>query len=162
MKRVLLLAALSGVLAAGGRGQSGALELTARVTPTAARPEPVRQFTFYMLTKSYREILHEVEERDGAPSRAQFIDQLSVSPEFRQWLHKHDTLDVTLPGFDKQVTADDVLGVPEFLEAYQRANGGGVTAGLPAQKFREADRTRNPERYEKQKQEYLAALAKFV
>src|SRR5215475_10725574 len=160
MKRILLLALLAALLAAGGGAQSapGALEFTARVTPTAARPEPVREFTFYLLTRSYREIVREVEERDGAPSREQFIDQLSVSPEFREWLRKHELLDVTLPGFEKLVTPDDVLRVPEFFEAYQRSNGGGVTPGLPAQKFREADRTGNPARYEKQKQEYLAAL----
>jgi len=164
MKRLLLLAALAALAASPGRAQSdpGALEFTARVTPTAARPEPVRAFTFYVLTKSYREILREVEERDATPSRGRFIDELNVSPEFRDWLRKHDILDVTLPGFDKLVAPDDVLRVPEFFEAYQRANGGGVTAGLPAQKFREADRTENPARYEKQKQEYLSALRKFV
>jgi len=34
----------------------GTLEINARITPTAARAEPVRQFTFYILTKSYSEI----------------------------------------------------------------------------------------------------------
>ena len=50
----------------GARAQSnsGAVELFARITPTAARPEPVRQFTFYVLTRSYSEVVKEVEEKD--------------------------------------------------------------------------------------------------
>src|SRR6266568_3801315 len=38
---------------------TGAIEFDARVTPTAARPEPVRLFTFYLLSKSYAEIADE-------------------------------------------------------------------------------------------------------
>jgi hypothetical protein len=38
---------------------AGMLDITARITPTAARPEPVRQFTLYILTKSYADIAKE-------------------------------------------------------------------------------------------------------
>jgi hypothetical protein len=147
-----------------GRAQSdsGGLELAARITPTGARPEPVRQFTFYVLTKSYSEIVKEVEEKDPIPPRDQFIESLKVSPELRTWLKGHDTLDLTEVDFDKQLTPDDILNVPEFLLAYQRTNGGGVTEGLPKPKFTEADKTEHPEKYEKLKQEYLAALKKFI
>jgi hypothetical protein len=165
MKRFFLPAVLLVSVAPGqarAQGPPGALEFTARVTPTAARAEPVREFTFYVLTKSYREIVKEIDERDGPPSREQFIEQLPVSGELREWLHKHDLLDLTLPGFEKLVTPDDVLRVPEFLGAYQRSTSGGATSGVPAPKAREADREGNPARYEKQKQEYLAALRKFV
>jgi hypothetical protein len=165
MKRIVLLAVLVASSAPGrvrAQASSGALEFSARVTPTAARPEPVREFTFYVLTKSYREIVKEIDQRDGPPSREQFIDRLGVSDELRDWLHKHDLLDLTLPEFEKLVTADDVLRVPEFLAAYQRSNSGGVTGGVPVAKFHEDDRKDNPVRYEKQKQEYLAALKRFV
>src|SRR5438477_10895077 len=49
----------------GARAQkdAGAIEIMARITPTGARPEPVRQFTFYILTKSYSEIVKRSEER---------------------------------------------------------------------------------------------------
>src|SRR5258708_26078614 len=112
----------------GARAQSdsGALDLTARITPTAARPEPVRQFTFYILTKSYSEIVKEVEEKDPVPPRDQFIDGLKVSPELRTWLKGHDTLDLAEPGFDKLLTPDDIINIPEFLLAYQRSTSGGV------------------------------------
>jgi hypothetical protein len=146
------------------RAQSnfGALELTAHITPTAARPEPVRQFTFYVLTRSYSNVVKEVEEKDPIPPRDQFIDSLKVSPELRAWLKSHDTLDLTEPDIDKLLTPDDILNVPEFLLAYQRSNSGGVTEGLPRPKFKDADKTEHPEKYEKLKQEYLSSLRKFI
>ena len=120
------------------------------------------QFTFYILTKSHSEIVKEVEEKDPIPPRDRFIDDLKVSPELRSWLKSHDTLDFTEPGFDKLLTPDDVLNVPEFLLAYQRTNSGGVTTGLPKPKYRDADKTEHPEKYEKLKQDYLASLKKFL
>jgi len=141
---------------------NGTLELTARITPTSARPEPVRQFTFYLLTKSYEEIAKEIEETDKLPTREQFINDLKVSKELKDWLKAHDVLDLATPGLDKEVTADDIVRTPEFLLAYQRSNSGGVTNGLPTPKYTEAEKTEKPERYEKQKQEYLAALKKFI
>jgi hypothetical protein len=144
------------------QSSTGDLEFTARVTPTAAKGEPVRDFTFYLLTKSYADIIKEVDERDGPPSREKFIEDLKISAELREWLHKNDVMDITMPGVDKLITPEDVLHVPEFLLAYQRSNGGGVTSGIPNPKYRESDKTENPERYEKQRQEYMVALKKFM
>ena len=141
---------------------TGALDFTARITPSAARPEPVRQFTFYILTKSYGEIAKEVEEKDVIPTRDAFIDDLKVSAELRTWLKAHEILDLTMLGLDKLLTPDDILHTPEFLLAYQRSNSGGVTNGMPKPKYADADRTERPERYEKQKQEYMTALKKFI
>jgi hypothetical protein len=159
--------AVCGLLFAGAASTqtaptTGTLELTARITPTAARPEPVRQFTFYVLTKSYTEIMKEIEEKDGPPSRDAFIDTLDISPELRAWLKSHDILDLTSIDLDKKISPDDVIHVPEFLLAYQKSNGGGVTNGLPQPKFTEADKTAHPEKYDKQRQDYLAALKKFI
>jgi hypothetical protein len=156
---ILCLATASRVHAQAG---TGALEFSATVTPSAAKPEPVRDFTFYVLTKSYDDIVKDLDAREGPPSREKFIDDLKISPELREWLHKHDVMDITLPGFDKLMTPEDVLHVPEFLLAYQRSNSGGVTNGIPKPKYRDADKTEHPERYEKQHQEYLSALKKFI
>jgi hypothetical protein len=144
------------------QSETGSLEFMARVTPTAARAEPVRQFTFYILNKSYEEIAKEIGEQDKLPSRDSFIDELKVSAELKAWLKGHDILDLTMPGLDKAVTPDDVIKVPEFLLAYQRSNSGGVTNGIPKPKYTDADKVDHPERYEKQKQEYLVALKKFI
>jgi hypothetical protein len=165
MRKIWMLAGLLCLFAAAvahGQAGSGALEIYARVTPTAAKPEPVREFTFYVLTKSYEEIVKDIEELDAPPSREKFIDELKISPELREWLHKHEVMDITLPGFDKLLTPEDVLHVPEFMLAYQRSNSGGVTNGIPKPKYHDADKKEHPERYEKQHQEYLTALKKFI
>ena len=147
---------------ARAQNSPGMLEITARITPTAARPEPVRQFTFYVLTKSYADIAKEVEEGDAVPQRDEFIDSLKVSKELKEWLKSHETLDLTIPELDKMLKADEIIHTPEFLAAYQRSNGGGGTNGLPRPKYKEADKTDHPEKYEKEKQEYFIALKKFI
>jgi hypothetical protein len=167
MRNTLLAAAiLLCSLIAGGtasaQGGNGALDLTARITPTAARPEPVRQFTFYVLTKSYEDITRDVEASDAPPDRDKFISDLKVSDELKAWLKSHDEFDLTSPNLDKMLTPDDVLHVPEFLLAYQRANSGGVTYGIPKPKFVDADKTAHPDKYQKQHDEYFVALKKFI
>jgi len=147
---------------APGQSASGTLEFAARITPTAARPEPVRQFTFYVLTKSYSEIVKEVEAQNTVDSRDKFIESLKLSAELKEWLKAHDVFDLTTPDLDRLVTPDDILHVPEFLLAYQRSNSGGVTTGIPKPKYVDEDKTANPERYNKQLQEYYVALKKFI
>ena len=166
--RMAVLAVLLGSLLTSGSSWAqtaagtGGLQLTAKITPTAARPEPVRQFTFYVLSKSYAAVTKEVEADDAMPSRDEFIDDLKVSAELKEWLKAHEILDLTMPGLDKALKADDVLHVPEFLLAYQRSNSGGVTNGIPKPKYKDADKTEHPEKYEKQKEQYYAALRKFI
>ena len=155
---------LFAVLASSAPAQTsgGSLELNASVTPTSAKPEPVRDFTFYILTRSYGDIVKEINEKDGPPSRDAFIDDLKISPELKSWLHAHDVMDLTLPGLDKLITPDDILSIPEFLLAYQRSNSGGVTQGIPKPRYRDEDKTKNPQRYEKQQSEYFTSLKKFI
>lgn len=141
---------------------TGAIDLSARVTPTGARPEPVRQFTFYILTKSYAEVVKEVEGGDALPTREEFIDKWKCSPELKKWMKAHDTLDLTSPDLDQVVTPDDIMKVPEFFDAYERSNSGGVTKGLPAPKYRDTDKQANPARYQKLRDEYLATTRKFI
>jgi hypothetical protein len=147
---------------ASAQGGNGALDLVARITPTAARPEPVRQFTFYVLTKSYEDITKDVEASDTPPDRDKFISDLKVSDELKAWLKGHDEFDLTSPNLDKMLTPEDILHVPEFLLAYQRANSGGVTYGIPKPKYADADKTAHPDKYQKQHDEYFVALKKFI
>jgi len=159
---IVAVCAIAGAARAQDQGGTGTLEFTAYVSPTAAKPEPVRNFTFYVLTKRFEEIKHEIEAKNGAPDRETFIAALKLSPELKEWMRAHDVLDLTMPGLDKLLTPDDILGVPELLLAYQRSNSGGVTSGIPKPKYRDADKTERPERYEKEHQEYLTALKKFI
>jgi hypothetical protein len=158
----VLLCAVCATRAARAQSAAGSLDFAARITPTAARPEPVRQFTFYVLTKSYVEVVKEVEAENVVLSRDKFIEGLRLSPELKEWLKAHDVFDLTMPGLDRLVTPDDILHVPEFLLAFQRSNSGGVTSGIPKPKYIDADKTANPDRYNKQLQEYYVALKKFI
>src|ERR1700732_905664 len=162
MLAIFLWAVVCATNGARGQGASGTLEFAARITPTAARPEPVRQFTFYLLTKSYAEIVKDVEAQNAIQTRDKFIEGLKLSPELKEWLKAHDVFDLTKPDLDRLITADDILHVPEFLLAYQRSNSGGVTNGIPKPKYKDADKTDHPEKYEKQKEEYYSALRKFI
>jgi hypothetical protein len=160
------LAILAGWACAAGttRAQNSAatLDITARVAPTAARPEPVRQFTLYILTKSYADIAKDVAEGDVLPPRDEFIDGLKVSKELKVWLKAHETLDLTAPDLDKLLTPDEIIHTPEFLLAYQHTNSGGVTTGIPKPKYKDTDKEANPDKYEKDKQTYYTALKKFI
>src|SRR6516162_8789467 len=98
---------------------AGSLDLSAQITPTGGRPEPVREFTFYVLTKSYADIMKEVEGQDVLPTREEFINKLPVSPELRKWMNAHNVMDLTSPDLDKVITADDIIEVPECLDAYE-------------------------------------------
>ena len=158
----VLCLAVCAAPAAWAQSATGSLDFAARITPTAARPEPVRQFTFYILTKSYAAIVKEVEGGNVVPPREKFIEDLKVSPELKEWLKAHEILDLTMPDLDKLVTPDDIIHVPEFLLAYQHSNSGGVTKGIPKPRYADADKTAHPDRYNKQLQEYYVALKKFI
>jgi hypothetical protein len=157
-----LLCSLSFSSDAPAQSEKGAIELNARITPTAARPEPVRQFTFYLLTRSYEEVVRDIGAQNVLPPRSEFIDTLKISTELKAWLKAHDILDLTMPGLDKAVTADDIINVPEFLLAYQHSNSGGVTNGIPKPKYKDADKVDHPDRYKKDYQDYINALKHFI
>jgi hypothetical protein len=141
---------------------TGSLQVSARLAPTGGKPEPVRQFTLYILTVSYADIWKQASAQYPLASRDEFIDKLKITPELKAWMKKHDVIDLMQPDTDKLITPGDVMDVPELFDAYLRSNSGGVTKGLPAPKYKESEKESNPARYEKQKQEYLAALRKFV
>ncbi len=167
MRKIAFIAIATGMMLSSAfdsaaQSAPGSLEFTARITPSAAKPEPVRQYTFYILRRSYTDIVKELVEKDPPPAREPFIDGLKLTPEMRNWLKAHEIMDLTLPDLDKTVTQEDILGIPEFLHAYQRANSGGVTSGFPQPKYTEIDKAEHPEKYEKQKLAYMAALKKFL
>jgi hypothetical protein len=158
----VLCMALGATVVRAQSASPGTLAFQVRITPTAAKPEPVRQFTFYILSRSYEDIAKEVAAQDVVPPRDEFIDSLTVSKELKAWLKGHQVLDLTMPGLDKVLTPDEVLNTPEFLLAYQRSNSGGVTNGIPKPRYADKDKVDNPAKYKKQYDEYLAALKKFI
>lgn len=141
---------------------SGRIDFTARVAPTGGRPEPVRQLTFYLLSKSMEDIRSEALQLEPAPDFDKFVDALSDSPELKAWMKKHRTVNLSGGDFTKSLTPDEIVDVPEFFDAYMSRNAGFKGVGFPKPKFKEKDRESNPEKYKEEKEEYTAAIRKFI
>jgi hypothetical protein len=141
---------------------NGLVEFTAHVAPTGGRPEPVRQLTFSLLRKSLEDIRAEALQSAPAPDLHKFIDGLKVSPELKAWMEKHDTVQLAGTDFTKSLTPDDVMDIPEFYSAYMARNVGYQGVSFPTPKYKEKDRVSNPEKYEQAKEEYNAAIRKFI
>ena len=71
---------------------AGSVEFTAHVTPTDGRAEPVRQLTFYLLSKSLDDIRQEALRLEPPPDLDKFIDSLTVSPKLKEWMKKNHTV----------------------------------------------------------------------
>ena len=141
---------------------AGSIEFSAHVAPTGGRPEPVRQLTFYLLRKSLDEVRTEAAQLEPLPDLGQFVDGLTVSPELKTWMKKHHSVQLVGADFTKSLSPDDILDVPEFFDSYISRNAGFKGVGFPNPKFKEKDREANPEKYKQQKEEYRAALRKFI
>lgn len=141
---------------------TGAIEFAARVTPSGGRPEPVRGLQFYLLRKSLADIRTEAEKAYPPPDMEQFIDTLDVSPELKTWMKKHNTVNLQGTDFTSHLTGDEIVGVPEFLDAYKTLNGGNHTGSYPEPKYKAGDKTKNPEKYQRERDQYIAAMIRFV
>lgn len=155
----LLLTGIPGRIAAQS---AGGIEFTAKVAPTDGRPEPVRQLTFYLLRKSLDDVRREAMQTEPAPDLDRFVDGLSGSSKLKAWMKKNHTVELAGTDFAKSLTADDIVDVPEFYDAYLSLNGGFQGTGFPQPKFKLKDRTSNPEKYNQQKEEYKEAIRKFA
>jgi hypothetical protein len=141
---------------------AGSIEFSAHVAPTGGRPEPVRQLTFYLLRKSLDDIRAEAVQLEPAPDLGQFVDALTVSPELKAWMKKHHSVQLSGGDFTKSLTPEEIMDVPEFFDAYMSRNVGFKGNGFPDPKFKEKDRESKPEKYKQQKEEYYAAIRRFI
>jgi hypothetical protein len=155
----LLLVAAPGWLAAQS---TGSVEFTAHVAPTDGRPEPVRELTFYLLGKSLEDIRQEALQADPVPDLDKFIDALTVTPKLKAWMKKNHTVQLAGSDFTKSLTADDIVDVPEFYDAYMSRNSGLEGAGFPKPKYNLKDRIANPDKYNEAKADYKEAVRKFI
>lgn len=155
----LFLIALPAHLAAQAPGR---IEFTARVSPTGGRPEPVRQMTFYLLSKSMDDVRSEALQLEPPPDFDKFIDTLTVSPELKKWMKKHRSANLGGADFTKSLTADEIVDIPEFFDSYMSRNAGFKGVGFPKPKFKEKERDANPDKYKQEKEEYIAAIRKFI
>lgn len=160
---VLLLAAVLFLFPAHLTAQSaGRIEFEARVSPTGGQPEPVRQMPFYLLRKSFADIRAESMRSAPAPDLDKFVDKLEVTSELKAWMKKHHSVDLSGDEFTKSLTADEIVDIPEFFKAYMAHNAAYRGMGFPEPKFRAKDQKSDPEKYQAQKDQYDAAVRKFI
>jgi len=161
---VLVLLAAVPRLAAQSAGSvaTGSVEFTAQVAPTDGRPEPVRQLTFYLLRKSLDDIRQEAMQLEPPPDLDKFIDSLTVSQKMKEWMKKNHTVHLGTTNLAKSLSADDVVDIPEFYNAYMLRNSGYEGAGFPKPKFKLKDEVSNPSKFIEQKAEYKEEVRKYV
>jgi len=162
----LLLVAAPGWIAAqsaaAGNVATGSVDFSAQVAATDGRPEPVRQLTFYLLRKSLDDIRQEALQLEPPPDLDNFIDSLTVSPKLKEWMKKNHTVQLGATNLAKSLSADDVVDIPEFYNAYMLRNSGYEGAGFPKPKFKLKDEVSNPSKFIEQKAEYKEAVRKYV
>lgn len=161
----LCLAAIGFMRMAELRAQSpasGSIEFQARVQPAGGRPEPARSIPFYLLRKSLADIRTEAEQVEPPTDLDAFIEGLTLSAELKAWMRRYHTVALSGTDFTKRLTAEDITGVPEFLEAYMQHNGASLNAGVPAPKYKESDRLSNPEKYRRERDQYLQEIRRHI
>jgi hypothetical protein len=140
----------------------GGIEFTAQVAPTDGRPEPVRQLTFCLLSKSLDDVRQEAMQLEPAPDLDAFIDGLTLSPELKAWMRRNRMVRLVGMDFTKSLTADDIVDVPEFFDAYMQRNEGFEGTGFPKPKFNKKDRASKQEKYDQEKKDYKEAVRAFI
>lgn len=145
------------------RAQStGSVEFSAQVAATDGRPEPVRQLTFYLLRKSLDDIREEALKLEPLPDLDHFADSLTVSPKLKEWMKKNRTVELGGTNLAKSLSADDVVDVPEFYNAYMLRNSGYEGTGFPKPKFKLKDEVSSPAKFKEETVEYKEAVRKFA
>jgi len=142
--------------------QSGSIAFTARITPSTGVAEPVRGLPFYLLSKSFADIQREANASVPKLDFDRFIDSLTVSKELKTWMKKNHTATITGDDFRKNLKADEIINIPEFWKAYFDENASGAGSGFPPRKYKESDRTKNPEKYQREVDEYHAKVRKYL
>jgi len=140
----------------------GAIELVARVTPGGGRPEPVRDISFYALRESVAEIRREAEQTIPPLSLDGFIDGLERSPELKAWMKEHRTVKFAGTDFIKQLKPDDIIHVPEFLDAYKTLNASALREAAPEPRIKPGEAQKNPEKVARAHEQYQQALRHFI
>lgn len=141
---------------------TGSVEFVASVTPTDGRPQPVRQFTFYLLRRSLADLHAEVQAADPPPQLDAFIDALTVSPELKAWMKTNQSVELAGSDFTHKLTPEAILDVPEFMKAYVTYNSGLPDSGFPEPKYHEGDLQKDPDKYALELKEYRAAVLHFA
>ena len=159
---IVILATAASSSSLRAQTQNGSVEFVARATPSAGLEEPVRGFPFFLLSKSFQDINREVELAYPKPDMDAFIDKLGVSPELKDWMKKNQWVRFSGGDFIQKLKPADVMGVPEFFNAYVDRNSGDETVNFPKPKYKPSDRVKDPAKYDRLKAEYTEAVRRFI
>lgn len=141
---------------------AGSIEFSVLLTPTMGRAEPARQTPVLLLSKSFADIRKEAQESLPEPDMEEFIAALEVTPELKEWMKRTKVVNLSGQEFMRALKNDDIMKVPEFLDAYLARNAVDVAVGFPKPKYKESDREKDPVKYEKQRQDYKDGIRKFM
>lgn len=147
---------------APAQAQAGSIEFVARATPSSGVEEPIRGFPFYLLSKSFKEIGAEADASYAKPDMDAFIDTLGVSKELKAWMKKNHRVRLSGEDFVEKLEAGDVMGVPEFFDAYVERMSGDQTVPFPTPKYKLSERVKDPKKYERLVAEYHDAVRRFL
>lgn len=156
------LLATGPALAAYAQDGRATLEFSVRAAPTGARSEKVMRQPFYLLRASLEEIEQAARRQLPPPELDEFVDGLAVSPELKEWMKRHQTVELRGPDFISSLTVDDILGVPEFQHAYVTRNLIMVGLGFPKRKAKLTDRRKNPEKWEESEKRYWEEVRSYA
>jgi hypothetical protein len=161
--RVIFAAGLAAcTVAPRAAAQSGSIDFVVRATPSGGLEEPVRGFPFFLLSKSFEEITKEVDAQHPKPDMDAFIDTLGGSKELKAWMKKNHWVQLTGEDFLQKLTAADIMGIPEFYAAYIQRSAGSSALDFPKAKFKPADKTKDPAKYEKMVQDYRQSVQHYI
>jgi hypothetical protein len=161
----LLAAVIAAVVVAAAlpaAAQNGSIEFAARATPSSGVEEPVRGFPFYLLSRSFEDIQQQADATFPKPDMDAYIDTVDVSPELKAWMKKNQCVSFKGEEFIHKLHPADVMAVPEFYQAYLDRNSGDQSVNFPKPKFKAADKTKNPAKYEKLVAEYREVIRHFM
>lgn len=144
------------------QNELGSIEFLVSASPAGGRSQSAPRLPIFLLRKSYAEIQVEAEKETPAPDQTAFIESLDVSTELKEWMKKKKNVRLYGQDFIRSISNEDILGIPEFWEAYLTRNGQDVTVGFPRAKFKETDPEKNPAAYDKERSEYKAKVLKYL
>lgn len=142
--------------------QTGALDFSARVSPTDGQAEPARGITVYLLRKSFADICLESESGEPELQMDPFIEKLDVSAPLKAWMKTHHRVELSGPEFPKMITAQDIFDVTEFSDAYAKRNEIDPSVKLPPAKYLSIDRKKHADKYQAALDEYHSAMKAYI
>jgi hypothetical protein len=142
--------------------QTGSIDFSVRLTPASGNAEPVRGLSFSLLSRSFQEIQKEANAAVPTPELNAFIDKLEVSRQLKEWMKRAHSVQLSGEEFTRNLKVDDIMKVPEFFSAYLNRNAGDRSVDFPKPKFREKDKQKDPEKYEKMRQQYIDSIRKYL